>query len=201
MHKIMLLSAILAGACTVDPATDSTDQDVSIWDDCATGTAANALVYEPPDAYTRNGDTINNTCGCKQWQQDNHDHGQTYADSHNPDCRRDSIADFSLHVQQLGYRLGAEVTSWHDVVSPDVCQRSNLIVKIQAWNGSSYTDLDSQNIPAVWSFSQAKCLPLSYYSGPWSNAYGSLRVRARAQRGDLDDLLGFNGVTITSFVY
>jgi hypothetical protein len=200
MTKHMLLASLLLGACATDSTTNTVDQDVSIWDDCATGTsAANALVGEPPDSYTRSGSTINQTCGCKQWQIDNNAFGKTYADSHNPDCRPTTIVDFGLHVQQGGYLVGAEVPTWN-ISDQTECQNSTLHVKVQQWDGTQYNDLwTPPDASPVWS--GGTCHSVSLYHGPFWNVPGPLRVRAKATRG-LDDFNhGFEGVKVQAFVY
>jgi len=185
-----------------DPdTTDVTVAAVSVWDDCATGSSAsNALVGEPPDAYLRSSSTINQTCGCKQWQIDKHAQGESFANTHDPDCRPTSIADFSLHVQQEGYRLGAEVPTWN-VAGPLECENSTLNVKVQQWDGTQYNTLwASGDRHPVWS--NGSCLSLQAFdNGPDFNVPGPLRVRAVATRGLDTSNNGFEGVRLRAFVF
>ena len=204
MHKLLILTpTLLLGACldqTGDPTESTAEQAVSIWDDCARGTSAsNALVYEPPDAYTRSGSTINQTCGCKQWQIDKNAHDKAYADSHDPNCRPQTIVDFSLFVQQYGYNLGAEVPTWN-VSDKTECENSTLTVKVMQWDGTQYNTLWAPPAASpVWS--NGKCLPLPLYHGPFFGVPGPLSVRATAIRG-LDQFNhGYEGVKVRAFPF
>ena len=203
----LALALILPLAACVDMVDDpanesSTTQASSEFDACAYGTGiANALIYEPPDFYKRSDYKINQTCQCKDWQVDMNLNGETHADAAFPLCkRRNTIAGFSLHQQQLGYRLIAEVPSW-TVDDKTMCENSTFTASVHYWNGSSYVQLASTDtaypsgMHPVWT--NGTCVPLSWSYGPVA-AGANVQLRTKAIRGLELYNHGYEGVKLSS---
>ena len=107
-------------------------------------------------------------------------------------------------MQQLGYRLGAEVPTWN-VGNQTECENSTLNVKVQQWDGTQYNLLwASGDRHPVWSTNTNTCMPLSAFdSGQDFGVPGPLRVRAVATRGlgDATHEHGYEGVRLRALVY
>jgi hypothetical protein len=174
---------LVLGACTDEDQLASTDQEMTTLDDCATGDNPNAFtsISTTDDSYTRTANTINNVCGCKGWQQVAVDSGQDAADQQFPDCRHGTLVKFSLSGQQLGFLLGAEVSNW-GVSNQTDCLNSDLTVKLQQWNGTSFTTVwQNTEVPTTWN--GTSCSPRNYYSPQGLAMSGTYYLRATARRG------------------
>jgi hypothetical protein len=182
------------------PALGATEHASTIFDDCATWTDANASEFSSNvgDGYTRSQATINNTCGCADWQVDQNLHGTAHANAAFPDCRPTTIVDFSL--ASGGRQVSAEVPGWtHLVNGKTECLNSTFEAKLQKFNwgtGAYDTIASSGLLHPTWS--SGACDPLLWVQDLWIGVGGSgdYRMRARATRGMDEFNHGYETVNI-----
>jgi hypothetical protein len=204
----LLFSSLLLSACAVDSVEDALDtstvsDEVTVLDNCATGTSANAKLlyddYPTTDTYTRKGDPmINYTCGCRQWQRDANELGEEVADAQNPSCRATTFVNIQFDVSYPTPRWKVEVPYWSLTNGKTECLNSKLEVSILRETSPNHWELvDKETRQPTWDASSGTCNEV-FISGVGTTSYRT-RIKARATRGLFENNHGFETVKISAF--
>jgi hypothetical protein len=192
---------IACGVGADDPATASTDQDVTVHDKCATGNQPNAsLVGDgPDDVYTRSANTTNVTCGCEAWQREvNLNNGDTtQANIDHPDCRPGTVVNIDWVGDAGLIRYDVEVPSWSLTNGDEECSNSTLTIQLFKRESGSWVEVPPERRIHPQPIGGGVCGPLNVSGGGATDA--TYRIRAHATRGLFEHNHGYETVKIHAF--
>jgi hypothetical protein len=189
--RIVMLMCLLSG-CALDAGDDqelaTTAQSSTVLDNCAVGTAANALgtVSAAGDSYTRSDLTMDligiNRCDCIDWQGVYDSLGQAAADAAYPKCRPDAIFQVtvtgSAHFEafsEMTDKVHTQIDCSHSNVHMELWKSIGRGVWQHLWSGTQTAHYD----PPLVSGQTGRCYQSVGEASP-SVSTGLYRVKAVA---------------------
>ena len=208
MDKIRFAASLalalgFSGCLDTDEHVSDTDQAVTVFDNCATGTGvANAMEesINVGDTYLRSGLKINSTCDCLAWEIEKHNTSEATANALHPKCRPMTIVEYGLGAGVR--RLKAETNGTWEITNSTECVQSTLNVWVQQYDASAHdyvtiTGGFSGDVHPTWT--GTNCVQSSFSKDVLIGVGGSqdFRIKARATRGADTTNNGYEGVIIS----
>jgi hypothetical protein len=208
MDKIRFAASLalalgFTGCLDAEEHVSDTDQAVTVFDSCATGSGvANAMEesINVGDTWLRSGVKINSTCDCLNWEIEKHNTDEATANVLHPKCRPMTIVEYGLGAGVR--RLKAETNGTWEITNPTECVQSTLNVWVQQFDASVHdyvtiTGGFSGDVHPTWT--GTNCVQSSFFKDVLIGVGGSqdFRIKARATRGADTTNNGYEGVVIS----